>query len=686
MLYLWILLNPFIVLQTINTAQLIHGFHHTTQDLGTLNVSTYANVYPDPILYNNILDSENNLLSTPSDKTEFYDDYLETKQPTIVKSPGEYHHGLEDLLDFLEAKLEKRLKRNSDSYTGFPKKDDAKEINKNLEPKYSDSSEYETPFRLKLRNHPELDYVASLQTDRFSPPQKETPSRIIRSIEKAGIFDDFPDPESNNGSTTISVLGVTETRNPSLVLDTSECKIPKLDPWDPSLKGLLLHLDALVCPGPPLFMRPKPGGSISLNETVLKEHYNMEPDELLEFGVPLNEDYIGVGCKIQNKSFEQFFPLVRLKNDIEETKNKLNPPSPRLNVILMGIDSVSKLNYLRHFPNTREFLKKLSPFEMHGYTKVGDNTFPNLVPLLTGHFVDYYWNETVKDEMFFDDLDFIWREYANRGYRTFFAEDHPGSGTFNYFKRGFKEPPTDYYFRPLAVVLYSSGLKETTIKEGPYCLNSQIEPDIIYDYKRDFLKVMDDRPYFAFSMVSTLTHDLLNHARFQDEPTVRMLEDLQDMGALNNSLLVLFSDHGIRFGDIRYTYIGKFEERMPMMFIHAPKWFLDQNPEIAKNLKINQDRLMTLFDVHATMLHLLDLNKTQEERSNHTLGLSLLEEIPENRTCEDANILRHWCPCETFEQVPLNSSEAIASAQAIVDDINSQLKQHADICEVLESG
>ncbi|GIX78843.1 uncharacterized protein CDAR_179911 [Caerostris darwini] len=135
-------------------------------------------------------------------------------------------------------------------------------------------------------------------------------------------------------------------------------------------------------------------------------------------------------------------------------------------------------------------------------------------------------------------------------------------------------------------------------------------------------------------MVSTLTHDLLNHARFQDEPTVRMLEDLQDMGALNNSLLVLFSDHGIRFGDIRYTYIGKFEERMPMMFIHAPK--------------------------------------------------CLLEEIPENRTCEDANILRHWCPCETFEQVPLNSSEAIAAAQAIVDDINSQLKVHADICEVLE--
>ncbi|GIX78847.1 hypothetical protein CDAR_179931 [Caerostris darwini] len=229
MLYPWILLNPL----------LVFAWYSRTQDFRTLNVSTYANIYPDPILYNKILDSENNLLSTPSDKTEFYDDHHETKQPTVVKAHGEYRHGLEDLLDFLEAKLEKRLKRNSDSYTGFPKEVNAKEIDENLEPKYSDSSEYETPFRLKLRNHPELDYVAPLQTDRFSPPQKETPSRIIRSIEKAGIFDDFPDPESNNGSTTISVLEVTETRNPSLVLDTSECKIPKLDPWDPSQRSAI---------------------------------------------------------------------------------------------------------------------------------------------------------------------------------------------------------------------------------------------------------------------------------------------------------------------------------------------------------------------------------------------------------------------------------------------------------------
>ncbi|CAL1265562.1 unnamed protein product [Larinioides sclopetarius] len=569
----------------------------------------------------------------------------------------------------------------------------------------------ETPDRMSVKSDSELNWNIHIKENNSENREESTSNDVSYSTEK---MKDCNECSEYSYETTINGTDTIEsTKSPGLILDTQGCKIPKLDPWDPSVANLIEILDPYVCPGSPLFMKPSPDGSIYLNDTVLKEYYNTTADELsckyqpiyrehegstrrretsftignltkLEFGVPLNEDYIGAGCKVKIKTtnFEQFFPLIRLKKEIEDERNARTPPKPQLNIILVGIDSVSKLNFLRHFRRTLSYLnEKMSPFEMNGYTKVGDNTFPNLVPLLTGHFYEYYWNESLRNTMFFDDIDFIWKDYAKKGYRTFFAEDYPMAGIFNYLKRGFYDPPTDYYLRPMELVIEASTLKQ---ESDDFCLNSQLETDFIYDYLRDFVKAVEDRPHFSFTMVSKITHDVLNYASYADEPTVNLLKDLSNIGALNNSLLVLFSDHGIRFGRIRYTYIGKYEERMPFMYIHAPKWFLDQYPEFAKNLETNQDRLMTLFDVHATMVHLLDINKTHEERTNVTLGTSLLDEIPANRTCVDAHIQQHWCPCETFDIVPLNASEATNASQAIVKDINSQLEPYGDMCELLE--
>ncbi|GIY23129.1 hypothetical protein CDAR_469662 [Caerostris darwini] len=601
---------------------------------------------------------------------------------------------------------------------------------------FSGPTEYDDdiPVTVPNRRHPDMELEFSGPTDydddvpvtapvgrhfdpemEFSGPSEDNMVHVGNHVTPPMLNNDIEVPGQNKGDKNFPLKSTTPTKpavDPSLILDTPGCKIPKLDPWDPTVKDLIELQEPYECPGPPLFMKPSPDGSITLNETVLEKYYNLKPQDIkcwyqpiyrkhekpgnvrendfgsgnvsvLTFGVPLNEDYVGATCKLGNQTFDQYFPLVRLKNEIEEERSKLSPPTPKLNVILAGIDSISKLNFLRHFRKTHKFLKeKMTPFEMNGYTKVGDNTFPNLVPMLTGHFVEHYWNESLRDEMYFDSVDLIWKDYAKKGYRTFYAEDSPYTGTFNYIKRGFYNPPTDYYFRPLGLALENSKLKESPVKE--HCLNSQLEPEIIYDYLKDFLKAMGNRPHIAFAMVSTITHDYLNNAGWEDEPTEHLLDDLVNMGALNNSLLVLFSDHGLRFGKIRYTYIGKFEERMPFMYIHAPKWFLQQHPQIAKNLEINQNRLMTLFDIHATMIHLLDLNKSPEERAAVSLGKSLFDEISPNRTCEQANILPHWCPCQTFENVALNSTEAINASQAIVDDINSKLESFGGVCEVLQ--
>ena len=51
----------------------------------------------------------------------------------------------------------------------------------------------------------------------------------------------------------------------------------------------------------------------------------------------------------------------------------------KVNVVILVLDTVSHMNFIRVMPRTHEYLtKELNSVGMDGYTKVGDNTFPNI--------------------------------------------------------------------------------------------------------------------------------------------------------------------------------------------------------------------------------------------------------------------------------------------------------------------
>ncbi|GBM50794.1 hypothetical protein AVEN_137113-2 [Araneus ventricosus] len=502
--------------------------------------------------------------------------------------------------------------------------------------------------------------------------------------------------------------------NPAFIINTPGCMIPNLDPFDSSVSDLISMEEPKQCPGNPLFLITQQNGSISVNETILEKFYKLklgnvsctyqsihrkyeDPGNVrendyvigkktkLKFGKPLNENHVVVDCRVDQENLTQYIPIPRLIEEVENLKSAKRHIIPHLNVILLAVDSVSRLNFLRHFNETLSFFKeKLSPFEMKGYTKVGDNTFPNLVTLLTGHYAEDMWNETLKDTMFFDNVTLIWKLFAEKGYRTFFTEDMPVYGTFNYGKRGFHDQPTDYYYRPLALAIHQSNLKK---KGNGWCLNSQTETDIMYTYLKDFIRVMGPRPYFSYVMSSSLTHDYLNSARYADAPTASLLRHLWNSGALNDSVLFFFSDHGVRFGSIRNTYLGKFEERLPFMYVHFPAWFLRRYPNYSENLRKNQERLITLFDVHATMVQLLEHHRELSEKEKESItpyGLSLLHEISPYRTCDKAGIMAPWCICQVVQQEPIDDVRVINSADAVLNLLNEKLKGLTDSYDVLE--
>ena len=114
-----------------------------------------------------------------------------------------------------------------------------------------------------------------------------------------------------------------------------------------------------------------------------------------------------------------------------------------------------------------------------------------------------------------------------------------------------------------------------------------------------------NQKYFAYISICELTHDWHNGAHYMDVPYHNFFQNMFNKNLHQDTIILFFSDHGLRFGAFRETHSGEMENRLPFMFIHLPKT-LNIPKESLVNLKHNQHRLTTHFDTHATLVHLIE--------------------------------------------------------------------------------
>lgn len=176
-----------------------------------------------------------------------------------------------------------------------------------------------------------------------------------------------------------------------------------------------------------------------------------------------------------------------------------------------------------------------------------------------------------------DKVRFIWKAFRDQGFVTGYAEDTTPVGTFNYHKKGFETPPTDYYFRPYLMAAEKS-LKQTSVDKMAYCVGPESAGERVLKVAADFAEALEDYPYWGLFWMNSFSHNLLNAVSRMDEKVEEFLSELEESGRLENTILVFFSDHGIRFGEFRYTKMGWLEERLPFMYIRLPAWFEEAYP------------------------------------------------------------------------------------------------------------
>lgn len=395
--------------------------------------------------------------------------------------------------------------------------------------------------------------------------------------------------------------------------------------------------------------------------------------------------------------------LYLFMNSKKKSKNHIKSLLKRsLSVMILGLGSLSQLNFQRQMPLTASYIKKnLDHVTFWGYNTIAENLYPNLVSLLSG-LESSELNLACPAMKNYDNCTFIWQNYRKAGFTTILAEDVNAGGFLSYLKRGFKLPPTDYYLQPILNEMEKYiGQK----KKGQFyqCLGGRRSSKVLFDYIRQISPFMIKRKFFSFFWSTTTTHNEFNVPLTQDVDLKSLLANDLLMPAstchshnsiMNKTIIFLISDHGSRESSFSGTYQGAYEKRLPLFICIYPKWFKLQFPLAVQHLQDNSKRLVTPYDIHSTLIDLLDLRKLNsyqlkqrtaaiDEKDNISQrGISLFLPISKTRSCESADIVAKWCACNQREQLATNDEQAQRAARFIVKVINQSLKSFPQ-CRIL---
>ncbi|XP_025074094.1 uncharacterized protein LOC105427274 [Pogonomyrmex barbatus] len=509
----------------------------------------------------------------------------------------------------------------------------------------------------------------------------------------------------------------TPISNGGFLVRNKGCRLPAMDPLDPAVRHFITK-EVLECEygnslpliesnNTALFVNPlawnkfnDSSGSINCcwrpfwrtkdNDNAVTYDTQCYP---FQDSCTINVEFVKVECS-QNKKviYKDYFAFLPRKPSVEERcKQAMETDTladDRLSVLVVGLDSVSRMNFHRMMPKTVKSLQSLGAVEMLGYTKVADNTYPNLVPVLSGlsanELQSLCWQMPNKT---FDECPFLWKKYSDAGYRTIFGEDACSMTTFNYLKPGFREKPTDYYLRPYCIGA-EKDIGNTHKLNANLCIGTRKTFDCMLDYTRKTAIEFSSELYFAFIWQASLTHDYFTYPQLGDNSYHEFIEYASREGLLNRTALIVMSDHGMRWGEFRQTYQGKIEDSLPFVFIVPPRWWREKFPLAWGNLRRNSHSLTTPFDLHETLTDLLNPHVLRESFLKRRIkvqetyvspmprGISWFLPVPSTRTCDMAHIANHWCMCHTSNSVSWNDTGLQDSVSFLVGELNDMLSRY----------
>ena len=545
--------------------------------------------------------------------------------------------------------------------------------------------------------------------------------RIKDLVEHEDLEKDKEPDFLNNTPTKVDDSGKqTLVKAEDLFEDQMACKLPKIDPFDKEVLPFIKHPRKFKCKKIQQEFSYTDGKLVYLNNTLLQSYKKQTKRRIkcfwrylfkkeghkngikdtklakLTASEPIkfpSSGMVQVEC-FERKKEKRKHVYFNVHVQTQPIKTPLQKPTENeLSVYMLIFESMATARFKRHMKSVEKLLKERQSFFFEGYNKVADNTFVNLVPILTGlranngqpDMKDEFHRKYPKINSYDEIDDFVWKSFSKRNYTTAFLENAFKLSTFGYGKKvGFKSAkPFDYFYRPY--FLQHNVLSKHSTK---YCFGN--DPFVTTQMKLAhdlFGWYGNKQKLFVLNIITEPGHGDENDIERADDLIADSLRKLFKKNSFNRTLIFLMGDHGPRYGDVRLTRNGYFEERLTFLSLVTPSWFRTKYPHLVKNLRVNQKRLTTPFDVHQTLNDIWNRNYRRGQPSYKSQrGISLFDEIPLNRTCLTAGIPQLYCPCYKPKETSIETPLSKKLARLLVDHINSMLsKRKLDVrCATLK--
>ena len=275
----------------------------------------------------------------------------------------------------------------------------------------------------------------------------------------------------------------------------------------------------------------------------------------MKSGSPIQTDFFRVKCQADdNATYKNTHAAIARKQELVAPPGSHQEASG-MNILMIAFDSVSRLTWMRNLPRTYHFLVTvLGGVVLNGYNIVGDDTPAALLPILTGRTEQELPNARRHEAgaRHIDEHPWIWKDLKKLGYVTQYGVDRNCCNTFTNAMLGFKAQPVDHYFLP-----YTIETKHRLIYEKPLCAGSLPRHMVFFNYARQLFRTYPRRTRkFSFLLHTELSHAQSDQLQLADDDMTDFLQDMYSSGYLDDTVLVVMSDHGARYSFIRYTLQG----------------------------------------------------------------------------------------------------------------------------------
>ena len=376
-----------------------------------------------------------------------------------------------------------------------------------------------------------------------------------------------------------TTYAINDVARQSRCLNCSRCVWPVLDLWPGNTSELYVKPTPISCaPAEDNWVHIERGeftvssaaverhGKVYCQYTQLvrgRDDFHVEWGKTVDHmqsGTPISSDFFMANCSASDGA-----NYVNVHAGIAPVDQTTTEPTGGqqntlpLNILMIGFDSVSRMRWMRSLPSTYDYLvKSLGAVVLEGYNIVGDGTPAALLPILTGKHEQELpeARRNHKGATTIDGHPWIWKDFKKLGYVTQFGEDRCNMAAFNYRMLGFKDQPVDHYMRTYFLQTEKRAWRHSR-SDAFSCTGSQARHDIFLNYARDLFRTYPQSTgKFSFMFHVELSHGQVDLMQAMDDGIVDFLKEMNKSGYLDDTVLILMSDHGSRFSSNRETVQG----------------------------------------------------------------------------------------------------------------------------------